>query len=40
MFKLTKKEEEGKLEFYELSALFKSLYSHRFRAYMGKKGET
>ena len=31
------------MEFYDLSALyrlFKSLYSHIYRAYRGKKGET
>ena len=36
-------EEEEKLEFYDLSALyrlFRSLYSHIYRAYRGKKGET
>jgi len=38
-----KEEEEEELEFRDLSALyrlFKSLYSHIYRAYRGKKGET
>ena len=36
-------EEEEELELYDLSALyklFKALYSHMYRAYRGKKGET
>ena len=36
-------EEEEELKFYDLSALyrlFKSLYSHIYHAYRGKKGET
>ena len=36
-------EKEEELEFFDLSALyrlFKLLYSHRYRAYRGNKGET
>ena len=40
---MSSEKEEKKLEFYDLSALyrlFKSLYSYIYRAYRGKKGET
>ena len=40
---MLEEEEETELTFYSLSALYwllKSLYSHIYRAYRGKKGET